>query len=112
MMLREALQDILEEEDPESLRWWCWRARVSRLDPFRKLASSIREHWDGVVAFMETRVTNGAIEAVNSLIQLAKRMARGFRSFRYFQLMAYLKAGKLTNSPPTHGLTHLKQRSG
>ncbi|MDQ3622118.1 MAG: ISL3 family transposase [Verrucomicrobiota bacterium] len=101
MMLREALQDILEEEDPQSLRWWCWRAAVSRLGPFCKLAASIREHWDGIVAFMETRVTNGAIEAVNGLIQLAKRMARGFRSFRYFQLMAYLKAGKLTLHLPT-----------
>ncbi len=69
---------------------------MSRLGPFCKLAASIREHWDGIVAFMETRVTNGAMEAVNDLIPLAKRMARGFRSFRYFQLMAYLKAGKLT----------------
>ena len=29
------------------------------------------------------------------LVQLAKRAARGFRSFKYFQTMAYLKAGKL-----------------
>ncbi len=62
---------------------------------------TIREHWDGIVAFMQTRVTNGAIEAVNGLIQLAKRMARGFRSFRNFQLMAYLKAGKLRLNLPS-----------
>lgn len=101
MMLREALQDILESEDERSLRWWCWRACVSRLEPFKKLAASIREHWEGIVAFMQTRVTNGAIEAVNGLIQLAKRMARGFRSFRNFQLMAYLKAGKLRLKLPS-----------
>jgi transposase len=95
LMLRDLLQDVLESQDEGLLRWWCWRASVSRLEPFRKVAVSIREHWQGVVAFMQTRVTNGAIEAVNGLIQLAKRMARGFRSFRYFQLMAYLKVGRL-----------------
>jgi transposase len=100
MMLRETLQDVLESEEEGALRWWCWRASVSRLGPFRQLAQSIRAHWEGIVAFMETRLTNAAIEAVNGLIQLAKRMARGFRSFRYFQLMAYLKAGKLTLAVP------------
>jgi transposase len=50
-----------------------------------------------------------AIEAVNGLLQLAKRLARGFRSLRYFRIMAYLKAAglhldlpSLKPSPPTH----------
>ena len=101
MMLREALQDVLADEDPESLRWWVTRARRARLEPFRKLADSIVEHWDGIVAFMETRVTNGVIEAINGLLQLAKRMARGFRSFRNFRIMALLKAGRLQLQLPT-----------
>jgi transposase len=100
MMLREMLQDALAREDEESLRWWCRRAMRSRLEPFRKLAKTIRAHWDGVVAFLETRVTNGLIEAINGLLQLAKRMARGFRSFRHFQIMAYLKAAKLKPELP------------
>ena len=95
MMLRELLQDFLAQEDPELLRWWCTRAKRSRLGPFKKLADSLREHWDGVVAFMETRVTNGVIEAINGLLQLAKRMARGFRSFATFRTIALLKAGRL-----------------
>jgi transposase len=52
------------------------------------------------LAFLETRVTNGPIEAINGLLQLAKRMARGFRSFRLFQIMAYLKAAKLKPKLP------------
>jgi transposase len=95
MMLRETLQDVLAGEDPVSLRWWVTRARRSRLEPFRKLADSIMEHWDGVVAFLETRLTNGVIEALNGVLQLAKRMARGFRSFANFRLIALLKAGGL-----------------
>ena len=90
--LRDMLQDILADEDQEALRWWCKRAKLSRLDPFRELAASIRQHWSGVAAFLKTRLTNGAIEAVNGLLQLAKRLARGFRSLRCFRIMAYLKA--------------------
>jgi transposase len=101
MMLRETLQDVLVGEDPSALRWWVTRARRARLEPFRKLADSVMDHWDGIVAFLETRVTNGVIEAVNGLLQLAKRMARGFRSFRNFRIMALLKAGRLQLQLPS-----------
>jgi transposase len=100
MMLRETLQDVLAEEDPEGLLWWCARAMRSRLEPFKKIAKSIRDHWDGIVAFIETRVTNGLIEAINGLLQLAKRLARGFRSFKNFRTMAYLKASHLRINLP------------
>ena len=95
MMLRESLQDVLAGEDAAALRWWVTRARRARLAPFGKLADSVMEHWEGIVAFLETRVTNGVMEAINGVLQLAKRLARGFRSFRNFRLMALLKAGKL-----------------
>lgn len=99
--LRDLLQDILATEDKTSLRWWCKRAKLSRMEPFRLLATTIQNHWCGVVAFLKTRLTNGTIEAVNGLLQLAKRLARGFRSLRYFRIMAYLKASRLhLNLPP------------
>ncbi|MCX7869198.1 MAG: transposase [Terrimicrobiaceae bacterium] len=83
------------------MHWWCRRAMRSRLEPFRRLATTIRAHWDGVVAFLETRVTHGLIEAIKGLPQLAKRMARGFRSCRHFQVMSYLKAAKLKPELPS-----------
>ena len=63
--------------------------------PFCKLAKTMKTHWKGILAFMETRLTNAAMEAVNGILQLAKRMARGFRNFHYFRITAYLKAGGL-----------------
>jgi transposase len=99
--LRDMLQDVLADEDEEALRWWCKRAKLSRLEPFRELACSIQKHWCGVVAFLKTRLTNGAIEAVNGLLQLAKRLARGFRSLRYFRIIAYLKAAGLHLNLPS-----------
>ncbi len=46
-------------------------------------------------AFLGTRVTNEVIEAVNGILPLVKRMARGFRALANFRLMALLKADKL-----------------
>ncbi|VVM04552.1 hypothetical protein MAMC_00116 [Methylacidimicrobium cyclopophantes] len=45
-------------------------------------------------------MSNGLIEAIHGLIQLAKRMARAFRSFRYLRIAAFLKADKLTLDVP------------
>ncbi len=71
------------------------------------LALTIQNHWNGVVAFLKTRITNGSIEAVNGLLQLAKCLARGFRSLRYFCIMAYLKASHLRLNLPSLS-THSK----
>ena len=81
--------------EEESLKGWCSWADRSRLEPFRKLSRTLKTHWDGILAFMETRLTNAAMEAVNGILQLAKRMARGFRNFHYLRLAAYLKTGGL-----------------
>ena len=93
--LRECLQDTLAAGQEEGLKWWCGWADRSRLQPFRKLSKTLKDHWKGILAFMETRLTNAAMEAVNGILQIAKRMARGFRNFHYFRIAAYLKAGGL-----------------
>lgn len=93
--LRDSLQDVLSVGEAGGLKWWCGWALRSRLVPFRKLAKTIKTHWSGILAFMETRLTNAAMEAVNGILQLAKRLARGFRNFHYFRIIAYLKAGGL-----------------
>jgi hypothetical protein len=74
------------------LQWWCSWASRSRLEPFRTLAKTVRQHWEG---YFDTGLTSAAIEAVNGIIQLAKRMARGFKNFVYFRTAAYLRAGRL-----------------
>jgi|SRR5579862_593513 len=93
--LRDMLQDVLEDGNEEDLKWWRARAGRSQLEPFKKLAKTIRDHWEGVITYFESGITSAAIEAVNGCIQLAKRLARGFRNFNYFRWMAYLKAGHL-----------------
>ncbi len=92
MALRECLQDVLRDGDLPSIKWWlCWADR-SRLEPVRKLSRTFIEHFHGILAYFETRLTNAAIEAINGILQMAKRIAL---SFHYFRLAAYLKAGRL-----------------
>ena len=59
---------------------------------FRDLARTLKRYPDGVLAYIETKLANGVMEAVNGLLPLAKRIARNFHHFR---LAAYLKAGRI-----------------
>jgi transposase len=97
--LKTVFQDIFACADPveaEKLlkRWYFW-ATHSRLAPMVKAAKTIKRNWAGVVRWFHSRITNGLLEAVNGLIQSAKRRARGYRSTSYLVTMVYMIAGKL-----------------
>lgn len=100
LSLKETLQALLWERDEEMLRWWCGWASRSRLEPFRRLARTLKKHWAGILGFFESGITSAAIEAINGKVQLAKRLARGFRNFAYFRAIAYLKSARLDLNLP------------
>ena len=54
----------------------------------------VRRHFDGSVAWTQTRQTNGFIEALNGLFQAAKRKARGYTRFATMRTVPFLIAGK------------------
>jgi transposase len=56
---------------------------------------TIKRHWDGILRWFDSRIANGLIEGINSLVQAAKAKARGYRSMRNLKAMVYLLAGKL-----------------
>jgi transposase len=58
-------------------------------------ARTIKRHWDGVLRWFDSKIANGLIEGINSLVQAAKAKARGYRSMRNLKAMVYLLAGKL-----------------
>lgn len=97
--LKSVLQDIFVEPEPAYaegvLKHWYYWATHSRIGPMIEVAKTIKRHWDGVVRWFRSRITNGLLEAINGLIQSAKAKARGFRSTRYLMTMVYLIAGKL-----------------
>ena len=83
-------------------RWYFW-ATHSRLQPVIDAARTIKRHWDGVLQWFESQLSNGILEGINSLIQAAKAKARGYRSTRNLITIIYLIAGKLNLR-----LTHLQ----
>ncbi|WP_009961995.1 ISL3-like element ISVsp17 family transposase [Verrucomicrobium spinosum] len=99
LALREHLQETWEWPGvfmaEHHLKRWCQWADRSRLESFRKLSRTIKKHWAGILAYYPNRVTSAAIEAINGILQTARRRARGFRNFANFQAIAYWMAGDL-----------------
>lgn len=77
------------------LRRWCYGAKRSRLEPVKEFVRTVEAPWDGIVAWQQSRLSNGLLEGTNSLIQAAKRRARGYRSKPKMITIIYLIAGKL-----------------
>ena len=94
-----AAQAQCEEVAVTGLKQWISWASRSRLEPFKRLANTLKTHWDGVVAGMLQARTNAYVEAMNGLLQQAKRAARGFRNTENFIAIAYLRMSKLAHLP-------------
>lgn len=83
-LLKESLAGILDLCRPDlarrRLEEWCrWAAR-SRLEPFKKLARTIRTHADGIIAYVATKLSNGRTEGLNGKIRTITRRSFGFHS--------------------------------
>jgi len=50
-------------------------------------SKSIRRHFDGIVEYIRSKITNGILEGINSKIQTIKRVAKGFRYRENFKKM-------------------------
>ncbi len=78
--------------------WLSWATRC-RLEPFKKLAVTLKQRIDAVVRGMLDNRSNAYVEAMNGLLQQAKRAARGFRTATNFIAIAYLRLSKLKHLP-------------
>lgn len=98
-LYREHLREILERKQinvvSSMLRQWCTNVMRSKVEPMKDVARMIRRHFDGIVAWTQTRQTNGFLEALNGLFQAAKRKARGYGRFETMRTVLFLIAGKL-----------------
>ena len=103
-------QDFFEQANPRAARVfladWCALADTSKIKPLMKLADTLRSHRRGILNWWRSRISNGLIEGMNSLIQAAIAKARGYRNPKNLITIAYLIAGKLdfNNIPSLGGL--------
>ncbi|MDO9565418.1 MAG: transposase [Candidatus Desulfaltia sp.] len=94
-----SLKEFWEIEDTNTAalylkRWYFW-ATHSRLEPIKEVAYLIKRHWDGIIQFTTSRINNGLLEGINSLIQATKRKARGYRNTKNLISIIYLTCSKL-----------------
>jgi transposase len=83
-LLREELRLLYHLDDPALApdhldAWLAWASR-SRLKPFVRLARTLREHRDGILAAIRLGLSNGRLEGLNSKIRLISHRSFGFHS--------------------------------
>ena len=96
---KEQLSETLDRKQVnvmrDTLKHWCGCVMRSKVEPMKEVASLVRRHLEGIVAWAQTRQTNGFLEAINGLFQAAKRRARGFTRLSTIKTVIFLIAGKL-----------------
>jgi transposase len=102
-LLKESLARGMDYVQPkrasEHLDKWCQWARHSQLEPFVRLARTIKQHKDGILAYVETGLSNGVVEGLNNKIRGIIRRAYGFRNVEAFKAMIFLCCGGLEFTP-------------
>jgi transposase len=97
--LKELFDDFWTMKTPQEacgfLAFWCDMVKESEIAPFMKFVNTVKTHWDGILNYITSKLTNGILEGINSKIQLIKRRARGYRNITNFINMIYFTCGKL-----------------
>ncbi|HYO66837.1 MAG TPA: ISL3 family transposase [Archangium sp.] len=103
-LLKESLARGMDYVQPkraaEHLEKWCQWASRSKLAPFAKLAKTVKRHEDGILAYVETGLSNGVVEGLNSKIRAIIRRAYGFRNQKSLMAMILLCCGGMEFTPP------------
>jgi len=106
--LKLSFQDFFTQPDraagEEFLKRWYYWATHSKLVPMSQAAYTIKDHWEGILNWFESRVSNGILEGINSLLQAAKARARGYRNVKTLITMAYIIGSRLDYGLPKYCL--------
>jgi transposase len=83
-LLKEAMVAVLDCRWEALARYkldeWIRWARRSRLEPFKRVAATIREHADGILAYVRSGLSNGRTEGLNGKARTLTRRSYGFHN--------------------------------
>jgi transposase len=92
-LLKESFRKFWEYRSVEParkyLKKWFWMATHSRLKPMREFAYLVRRHEAGVLAWIKSRISNGALEGMANKIKTTAKRAYGFRTPEHYELAIY-----------------------
>ena len=60
----------------------------------------MKRHWDGILQFIQSHISNGIIEGLINKIRTAMKRAYGFKKTKYLKTIIYLVAGDLDLPTP------------
>jgi transposase len=83
---------------------WCTRTMRSKIEPMKKIASSLRKHRSLILNWFRAKgtVSAGSVEGLNNKAKLTTRKAYGFRTYEAIEIALYHTLGKLPEPKFTH----------
>jgi transposase len=102
-LLKETLAGILDGRQVHVARaklreWIGWAARA-RLRPFQKLARTVRDHLEGILAYVATGLSNARTEGINGKIRTITRRSFGFHGPTSLIALIFLCCSGITLLP-------------
>lgn len=105
-LLKEEFRLLWERENVDQARQflveWCRKVHYSRLEPMKKFVNLVKSHLDGILAWFETKISNGVAEALNNTAKAISRRSRGFRTPDAYQTILMHCMGGLTLPQTLH----------
>ena len=77
------------------LKRWMTAALRSRLPSLKRFVTTVRNHFDNILSFIERPLTNAVGEGINRLLKIVKNRASGFRGLEPFADLIFLTTGDL-----------------
>lgn len=81
---------------------WFWWATHSRLKPMRDFAWMLRRHEEGILAYFDERISNGAVEGMNNKAKVISHRSYGFRTAATYITALYHCLGDLPEPKLVH----------
>ena len=61
------------------LKGWMTASLRSRQQPLREFVKTLKKHWEHVLAFISTPITNAVGKEINRMIKIGKNRVSGYR---------------------------------
>ena len=91
--LKEDLRQLWQQSNKQTagvfLDDWAARARASDVTMLHKVAQTIEDHRDGILAYFDFPISTGPLEGTNNKIKTLQKQAYGFRDLDFFKLKIY-----------------------
>jgi transposase len=68
----------------------------------KKVAAMVKRHLPNVLTYFKHLITNAGSEAINSVVQMLKKRAFGYRNFENFRTVVLFRCGGLDLYPTSH----------